>query len=139
MSDQITLVASLLHIYFVYLSALYEYKERLEHSFMSFKEKKSTILNEAQQTQSELAVLKSSHRNEIQRLHVSTIFGNYCVFMSLYSTYHYRTNLTPVEEERKWLLFTDHKKMKLYLLHLSQHSHLPCKFHPLRMFMVVAV
>lgn len=43
---------------------------------MSFKEKKSAVLSEADTVKSELAVLKSSHKNEIQRLHVNSISLN---------------------------------------------------------------
>jgi len=49
--------------------SLFEYKERLEASFMNFKQTKSSIISETDTLKSELAVLKSSHRTEIQRLH----------------------------------------------------------------------
>lgn len=80
--DQTVLMIFPLIIFSLFNStALYEYKERLEHSFMSFKEKKSPILNEADTVKSELQVLKSSHRNEIQRLHVRAEFCLFAKYM----------------------------------------------------------
>jgi hypothetical protein len=55
------------------LLALMEYKERLENSFMNLKNKKSSTDSETDTLKSELAVLKSSHKAEIQRLHVNSI------------------------------------------------------------------
>lgn len=50
--------------------ALYEYKERLENSFVDLKEKKSTMSSQSESLKSELSVLKQSHRTEMQRLQV---------------------------------------------------------------------